>query len=128
MNNIIPMIKCKDMQESISFYVDILDFSLVGTWQEVGSPSFSILQRKGEELHLSTHSGDGAFGGVFSIMVDDLQGLYKMYIKKGLDTSNKEESPVHQSPVDQTWGNKEFYVNDPNGNTIRFIERSGSAA
>jgi len=127
MSSIIPMIKCKDMKESISLYVDILDFCLIGTWQEAGSPSFSVLRRGGDEIHLSTHSGDGVFGTVFSVVVDDLQSLYKMYIKRGMDTSNKKESPVHQTPIDQSWGNKEFYVNDPNGNTIRFIERPDSA-
>jgi hypothetical protein len=32
------------------------------------------------------------------------------------------ESPVHNSPVDQTWGAREFYVNDPAGNTLRFAQ------
>ena len=38
MDPIIPMIKCVGMMESISFYVDVLDFELVGTWPESGSP------------------------------------------------------------------------------------------
>ena len=123
MNDIIPVIKCKNMRESISFYVDVLDFKHIGTWPETGSPSFTILQREGSEIHLSTHSGDGVFGTAFAIIVDNLNGLYKMYIERGLNTSNKLESPVHQQPVDQSWGTREFYVDDPNGNTIRFIER-----
>lgn len=123
MEPIIPMIKCMDMKESISFYIDVLDFELVGTWPESGSPSFSILQREGAELHLSTHGGDGVFGTVFSIIVNDMNKLYTKYLERGLDTSNKKESPVHQKPTDQTWGTREFYIDDPNGNTIRFIQR-----
>jgi hypothetical protein len=38
----------------------------------------------------------------------------------GLDTSSKQGSPVHQGPLDQSRGMREFYVNDPNGNTLRF--------
>ena len=111
------------MKESVSFYVSTLDFKHIGTWPETGSPSFSILQREGAEVHLSTHSGDGVFGTVFSILVEDVNALYKKYLERGLDTSHKKESPVHQNPVQQTWGTTEFYVDDPNGNTIRFIER-----
>ena len=95
MDPIVPMIKCKDMRESISFYVEVLDFELVGTWPESGFPSFSILQREGAEVHLSTHSGDGVFGTVFSIIVDDVDTLWDKYRARGLDTSNKKESPVH---------------------------------
>lgn len=116
--NIIPMIKCRDMNESISFYTIILDFKLAGTWD-----SFSILTREGGELHLSTHSGDGTFGTVFSVIVDDVDVIFRLASKRGLDTSRKKDSPVHQAPVEQTWGTKEFYADDPNGNTIRYVQR-----
>ncbi len=116
--NIVPMIKCKDMIESISFYTNILDFKLAGSWD-----SFSILTREGAELHLSTHSGDGTFGTVFSVIVDDVDAIFRLASKKGLDASGKKESPVHQAPVEQTWGTKEFYADDPSGNTIRYVQR-----
>jgi hypothetical protein len=29
---------------------------------------------------------------------------------------------VHEGPLDQTWGTREFYVDDPDGNTIRFVQ------
>ena len=121
--NIIPLFKCKDMKESIAFYVNTLDFSLIGTWPETGSSSFSILHREGAEIHLSSHAGDGVFGSVASIIVDNVENLFKKYRERGLKTDGKRGSPVHQGPVVQTWGTTEFYVDDPNGNTIRFIER-----
>jgi hypothetical protein len=31
---------------------------------------------------------------------------------------------VHEGPVDQTWGTREFYVDDPDGNTLRFVQHS----
>lgn len=116
--NIIPMIKCRDMIESISFYTNILDFKLAGTWG-----SFSILTREGGELHLSAHSGDGTLGTVFSVIVDDVDAIFRLASKRGLDTSRKKDSPVHQAPVEQSWGTKEFYADDPNGNTIRYVQR-----
>ena len=28
-----------------------------------------------------------------------------------------------REPIDQSWGTREFYVDDPDGNTLRFIEQ-----
>jgi hypothetical protein len=39
---------------------------------------------------------------------------------RGLVRPKKENSPVHEGPVNQTWGNREFYVTDEDGNTLRF--------
>jgi hypothetical protein len=30
---------------------------------------------------------------------------------------------VHEGPIEQTWGTREFYVDDPDGNTLRFTQR-----
>ena len=32
---------------------------------------------------------------------------------------------VHEGPIDQTWGTREFYVDDPDGNTLRFTQGFG---
>jgi hypothetical protein len=111
------------MKDAVTFYTAVLDFQLIGTWSESESPSFSILAREGCELYLSTHSGDGAYGSVAIVLTKDIQGLFKELMSRGLDTSRKRESPVHQGPVMQTWGTTEFYVNDPDENTLRFIQR-----
>lgn len=44
-------------------------------------------------------------------------------VERGLPIPVDGASPVHQAPVDQTWGWREFYVTDPDGNTLRFGER-----
>lgn len=119
---IIPVFKCRDMDESIAFYTKILDFELVGRWPQTGSPAFAEVNRGDDILYLSTHSGDGAFGSVIAIPTESCDEVFKKFTGRGLDTSHKNDSPVHQMPVDQTWGVREFYVNDPNGNTIRFME------
>jgi len=111
------------MKASIDFYTRILDFKHVGTWPEGEFPSFSILTRGGAELHLSNYPGDGVFGSVVAIIVNDIDALFKTYKDRGLDTSGKKQSPVHQGPLDQTWGTREFYADDPDGNVLRFIMR-----
>jgi hypothetical protein len=30
--------------------------------------------------------------------------------------------PIATGPIDQTWGNREMYVKDVDGNSIRFIQ------
>jgi catechol 2,3-dioxygenase-like lactoylglutathione lyase family enzyme len=120
---IIPTIRCRSMREAITFYTRVLDFKRVGSWPAEGDPSFSILKRDGGELHLSSHAGDGSFGQAVVVLIDNADALFQAYVARGLDLSGKPQSPVHQGPVDQTWGTREFYVDDPSGNTLRFVQR-----
>jgi len=52
------------------------------------------------------------------VLVDDVDEVYRKLIARGVDISGK--SGVHRIPIDQTWGMREFYVDDPDGNTVRF--------
>jgi uncharacterized glyoxalase superfamily protein PhnB len=63
---------------------------------------------------------DGTSGISVYVYVEDVDALFKKYMERGLITPRKENSPVHESPVDQTWGMREFYVTDADGNTLRF--------
>jgi len=114
---------CRDMTQSLSFYTRILDFEHVGTWPPKGSPSFSVIKKEDIEINLSSHRGDGVPGNVVIIEVQNIDNLFKTFLQRGLDTSLKNDSPVHQAPLDQTWGHREFYVTDPSGNTLRFSEK-----
>jgi catechol 2,3-dioxygenase-like lactoylglutathione lyase family enzyme len=120
---IVPTVKCRDMAEAVAFYTGTLDFDLVGTWPETGDPAFTVLGRAGHELHLSSHSGDGVYGQAVVILTDEVDALFDLFVARGVDPSAKPESPVHQGPLDQSWGTREFYVDDPSGNTLRFIRR-----
>lgn len=121
--NIIPSFKVRDMAEAVSFYTQVLDFELVGTWPDPGVPAFSIVKRQGAELHLSTHEGDGVYGAVAVVLVTDIDMLFQEFRADGLNISTHRESPVHQGPINQSWGTREFYVTDPSGNTLRFTQR-----
>ena len=58
-----------------------------------------------------------------AVLVPDVDALWATFRANGLDPSHKPQSPVHQGPLDQSWGTREFYVDDPSGNTLRFIQR-----
>jgi uncharacterized glyoxalase superfamily protein PhnB len=118
--NIIPMVHCNDMQTAINFYTQTLDFEIAFT-SGTANPSFTVLERQGAYLHLSSHSGDGLAGNAFSVVVTNIDDLFRKFTLRGLDSS-KPNSPVHNGPLDQTWGTREFYVDDPDGNTARFIQ------
>lgn len=120
---VIPLMKSIDMDQSLDFYTRILDFEKDGRWPSTGSPSFSQIHRDGIYIQLSTHSGDGTAGNVATIVVEGIDELFKKYVLRGLDTTGKENSPVHQGPIDQPWGWREFYVTEPSGNTLRFVQK-----
>ena len=120
---LIPVVRCREMAEAVAFYTEVLDFKLKGTWPASGDPAFSILKRKGFEMHLSSHQGDGVYGQPVAVLTGDIHKLYRKLLERGLKLSGDENSPVSQRPTEQTWGNTEFYVKDPSGNTIRYIQR-----
>jgi catechol 2,3-dioxygenase-like lactoylglutathione lyase family enzyme len=123
MGHIVPTFRCRSMREAVAFYTEVLDFDHAGTWPASGDPSFSILRRNGDELHLSSHRGDGAYGSVAVVLTQDADALLQKYRGRGLSQPAKSDSPVHQGVVEQTWGTREFYVDDPSGNTLRFVQR-----
>lgn len=118
---IIPVIHCRNVQRSLAFYTGVLDFQK--KYPDASDSDWVIDLINGEaEIQLSQHAGDGAFGCAINVRVKDVDSLFRKYLARGLDTSGHEDSPVHQGPVDQTWGIREFYVTDADGNTLRFGE------
>lgn len=119
---IIPTVRCSRMAASIDFYTRVLDFQCIEGSAEDGDPTFSVLVREGDRLFLSSHRGDGEFGQAIVIVTDDVDALFRKFRERGLKTPGNPGSPVHEGPTDQTWGTREFYVDDPDGNTLRFTQ------
>jgi len=121
---IIATLRCSNMRRSVDFYTRILDFERVGGDDQLDDPSFSVLARDGAHLFLSSHRGDGVFGAVVAVTTTDIDALFRTFRERGLETPGNPEAPqeVHEGPLDQTWGTREFYVDDPDGNTLRFTQ------
>jgi len=47
--------------------------------------------------------------------VEDVDALHAELVAKGVR--------IDTGPVDQTWGTREMYVKDADGNSVRFIEQ-----
>jgi catechol 2,3-dioxygenase-like lactoylglutathione lyase family enzyme len=114
------------MEASIAFYTKVLDFDCVEHGGN-GDPTVSVLMRGGALLLISSHGGDGTFGQAIVVVTDNVDALFHKFRARGLKTPGNPDAPaeVHEGPIDQSWGTRELYVNDPDGNTLRFVEGFG---
>lgn len=121
---IIPMLFVRDVPESIAFFTRVLDFELaLASPQE--APFYAVLTRGPYELHLNLTPTEYRFGHGSAIVVcQDVDALFASFRARGLSVAARADSPVHQAPLDQTWGTREVYIDDPSGNTVVFQQRS----
>lgn len=116
---IISLLRCNNLKESIAFYTGILDFTL--KYPEEADDEWAVDIINGDaEILLASKDGTPRIPVI--IKVNDVDALFNKYISRGLIVPNNPNSPVHNSPIDQTWGMREFYVDDPSGNTLRFAQ------
>ena len=121
-----PFIKCSQIKASLAFYTEILDFNVVQAPDPDPNAFLSVyafIERDGSFVHLSEHSGDGVFGNVIYVRVENIDKIYEQFILNGLEAHSK--GGLTMKPVTQTWGMKEFSVKDPDGNRITFGQNSG---
>lgn len=122
--SIAPFIKCSDIKKSLNFYTILLDFMVVQAPDpdpEAFLSMYACLKRENSFMHLSQHAGDGVFGNVIYIQINDIEEKYSEFLSNGL--KKQENSGITMEPVVQTWGMQEFYVVDPDGNQIRFGQK-----
>ena len=112
----IPLLHVTDSAAAEEFYCKRLgfrrDFAHRGD-EAKADPSYMGIERDGVWLHLSSFSGDGVSGGVVNLLVENVDTLHAEFVAKGV--------PIAVGPVDQTWGTREMYVKDADGNCVRFM-------
>ncbi len=114
----IPVLHITNAQAARRFYVDALGFQCEFAYQghpELTDPVYMGVQRGHAALHLSSFSGDSVAGSAAYILVNDVDALARELRAKGV--------AIDTGPIDQTWGNREMYVRDPDRNCLRFIQR-----
>ena len=77
-------------------------------------PCYMGLERDGVVFHISSFIGDGVAGGVATFIVDDLDALHAELRERSV--------AIDLEPTNQSWDNREMYVRDPDGNSIRFVQ------
>jgi catechol 2,3-dioxygenase-like lactoylglutathione lyase family enzyme len=120
---VIPVLIVRDVPEAIAFYTGVLDFKLAFASSHE-APFYAGLSRSADEIHLNLTTGQGRFGHSSVIVVcDDVDALFVSFVSRGLSVPTRANSPVHEGPLEQTWGTREVYIDDPSGNTIIFQQR-----
>ena len=121
---IIPVLHSDRIQRAVDFYTRVLDFKVVGGDGRTEDPAYSVLARRGDYLIVSSHAGDSVTRQAVVVTSDDVDDDWRRFTAAGLmPAKSAGESPVHAGPLEQTWGTREFYVDDPDGNTLRFTQR-----
>lgn len=117
----VPVFRVRSLDEALPFYRDILGFTVHKASPEVES-FYAVLSLKGEEFHLQQEPNAAGFRNSAIIRVDDVDRAFAELKARGFRPPDRPESPVHCAPVDQTWGMREFYIDDPSGNTLCIAE------
>ena len=112
----IPLLRVSDPTLAEKFYCDQLGFKKTFDYHPFGEtgPCYFGIVRDGINVHLSSFPGDGIAGNAVVLVVDNVDSFYKEYSEKGIK--------IDLSPIDQSWGNREMYINDTDNNSIRFTQ------
>ncbi|MDZ4777134.1 MAG: VOC family protein [Alphaproteobacteria bacterium] len=119
----IPLLHVARMAGARRVYVDQLGFAVRSEYradETLPDPAYMVVQRDDAVLHLSSFSGDGVSGHVASILADDVDALHAEFAAKGV--------AICMPPTDQSWGTRELYVEDADGNSVRFQQLPSRAA
>jgi uncharacterized glyoxalase superfamily protein PhnB len=116
----IPLLHVSDSIAAEDFYCRQLGFRKEFAHRgDSPDPCYMGVSRDGVWLHLSSMSGDGVAGGVVNFFVEDVDVLHDEFVSRSV--------PIDVGPVDQTWGNREMYVKDADGNSVRFMAEKTQA-
>ncbi len=112
----IPLLHVSDPVVAEKFYCNNLGFLKTFEYRPFGEsgPSYFGLMRDGITIHLSSFPEDSKSGSAVVLIVEDVDVLYKEFISKN--------TIFDLVPTDQSWGNREMYIKDPDENSIRFTQ------
>lgn len=114
----IPVFKVGDLSRALAYYTRTLGAELLWPERVEPGPGYAAVRWHGHELHLSSHAGDGAPGSIACFAVGDVDRVFDALRAAGWQPRG-DRGPVHARPTDQTWGVRELYVADLDGNVLR---------
>jgi len=110
----IPVFHVTSSIAAEKFYCTGLGFRLDSANRgETPDPCYMSLVRDSAWLHLSSFRDDGVVGSLVYLIVDDVDALQKEFVGRHV--------PIDLPPTDQTWGNREMFIRDPDHNKIVFV-------
>ena len=112
----LPVLHIASSKAAEDFYCGLLGFEKAFAYridEAKPDPCYMGVRRDSAWIHLSSFSGDGVAGGIAFVLIDDVDVLFREFVSKGV--------AIHLGPTNQTWGNREMYIKDPDGNSLRFV-------
>ena len=120
---IVPTLCVRDIDEAVAFMTEVLDFDCASRWPRTNS-FYAVMMRGEDELHLQLQQPTSRKGCcAVIVMCDDVDERWAAFQSRGLEVPARPESPVHEGPVEQSWGTREVYVDDPSGNVLIYQQR-----
>ena len=133
-SDVTPNLVVSSVERSLSFYRDVLGFSVSATVPEGTGPFvFAWMQRDGVSVFLNSHESveehaalaSRAIGGPATLFItieaDDVAGGVD-----GLFATVSTRAKVMMGLKDQFYGMREFGIEDPDGYVIFFAQRTGA--
>ena len=111
---LVPTLRSTDWERSRAFWVHQLGMAVTFEWRHAPSfPVYAGLAGFGVSVHISEHAGDCEPGGMIAISVEDVDAVRAAVTAKGVETPE---------PIDQPWGDREWGLEDPDGNKVTFSQ------
>jgi catechol 2,3-dioxygenase-like lactoylglutathione lyase family enzyme len=107
-----PLLAVADLERAIAFYTEKLGFSLEFTYEDF----YAGIVKDGHSIHLKAESPPPKKGeDELDIMfyVDSIERFYEAALNQSIDIVQ----PLREMPY-----GREFYIADPDGNRIAFLE------
>ena len=117
-----PIVYCEDLPRTLAFYRDVLGFEVGYAFPTEGEPGFVSLKLGGSELALANVAGQDT--GTHGLPVRPIGGhrfelcLHAEDVDAAVTALRAAGVPVLLDPVDQPWGERLAYVEDPEGNPV----------
>ena len=115
----IPVLHVRSSARAEEFWCGQLGFTRRFAYRPDPSsedPCYLGVLRDGAALHLSSFPGDGVAGQAVYVVVEDVDALHAELVGRGVEPD--------LAPTDQSWGNREMCVVDPDGNSVRFVREA----
>ncbi|WP_309397803.1 glyoxalase superfamily protein [Cerasicoccus maritimus] len=114
----VPVIRVSDASAAEAYFGDQLGFTKQWGYAPGNEPNpcYMGFQRDGKWIFVSSFPGDGVFGSVTSFIVENVDELFEEFKSRGV--------AIKLEPYDQTWGNREMHLEDPDGNKLNFIQEN----
>jgi uncharacterized glyoxalase superfamily protein PhnB len=113
----IPVLAITESARAEDYYCRVLGFQRMFAYRpnpNRSDPCYLGVARDGVMLHLESFKPERAGQTGAFLCVSDVDELFAEISARG--------AICHMPPTDQTWGNRETYIKDPDGNVLCFAK------